>query len=128
MTRESEASVKPTRILLLYIYLRGEKAMNRIPSTAVAVALAATLLAAAAPAAQARNLAKPQAAAAVVVGGWFDAALNWLGGFFVGAPQGQAARSTEKVTGYPVPVPIPVARPMTGSCIDPNGCTFGGGI
>jgi hypothetical protein len=114
--------------LLLYIYLRGEKVMNRISSTAVAAALAATLLVAAAPAAQARNLAKPRPSASVVTGGWVDAALTWLGGFFVGAPQGQAARSTEKVT-YPVPLPLPGGgyRPMNGSCIDPNGCTFGGG-
>lgn len=103
--------------------------MNRISSTAVTVALAATLLVAAAPAAQARSHAKPQSAAAVVTGGWVDAALNWLGGFFVGAPQGQTARSTEKVTTYPTPVPLPGGgyRPMNGSCIDPNGCAFGSG-
>lgn len=100
--------------------------MNRISSTAVTVALAATLLVAAAPAAQARSHAKPQSAAAVVTGGWVDAALNWLGGFFVGAPQGQAARSVEKATTYPIP--IPPYKPMTGACIDPNGCVFGGGI
>jgi len=99
--------------------------MNRISSTAVTVALAATLLVAAAPAAQARSHAKPQPAAVVVTGGWVDAALNWLGGFFVGAPHGQAARSTEKVTIFPIP--LPPLRPMTGSCIDPNGCVFGSG-
>ena len=66
--------------------------MNRISSTAVTVALAATLLAATAPAAQARNLAKPQPSASVVAGGLFDAALSWLGSFFVTAPHGQAAR------------------------------------
>jgi hypothetical protein len=103
--------------------------MNRISSTAVTVALAATLLVAAAPAAQARNIAKPRPAATVVVtGGWFDAALNWLG-FFVGAPQGQAARSVEKATTYPTPIPFPGGgyKPMNGSCIDPNGCVFGSG-
>jgi hypothetical protein len=102
--------------------------MNRISSTTVTVALAATLLVAAAPAAQARGNARPQPVAAVIAGGWFDAALSWLGGFFVGAPHGQAARSTEKVTTYPTPIPIPPMKPMTGSCIDPNGCVFGGGI
>jgi hypothetical protein len=99
--------------------------MNRISSTAVTVALAATLLVATAPAAQARNLAKPRPAASVVTGGWVDAALNWLGGFFVGAPHGQTARSTEKAL---YPIEIPPLRPMTGSCIDPNGCVFGGGV
>jgi hypothetical protein len=99
--------------------------MNRISSTAVAAALAATLLVAAAPAAQARNFAKPRPAAAVATGGWVDAALNWLGGFFVGAPHGQAARSTEKATIYPIP--FPPYKPMTGACIDPNGCVFGSG-
>jgi hypothetical protein len=111
--------------LLLYIYLRGEKVMNRISSTAVTVALAATLLVATAPAAQARNLAKPRPSASVATGGWFDAALNWLGGFIVGAPQGQAARGVEKATIFPIPIPL---KPLTGSCIDPNGCTFGGGV
>ena len=53
--------------------------MNRISSTAVTVALAATLLVAAAPAAQARNLAKPRPSASVVPGGLFDAALNVAG-------------------------------------------------
>jgi hypothetical protein len=81
--------------------------MNRISSTAVAAALAATLLVAAAPAAQARNLAKPRPAAAVATGGWVDAALNWLGGFY--------------------PIPFPPYKPMTGACIDPNGCVFGSG-
>ena len=99
--------------------------MNRISSTAVTVALAATLLVAAAPAAQARNLAKPQSSASVVAGGVFDAALKWLGGFFVGTPQGRTVRSTEKVT---TPIPLPPMRPMTGSCIDPNGCVLGSGI
>ncbi len=97
--------------------------MNRISSTAVTVALAATLLVATAPAAQARNLAKPRPSASVVTGGWFDAALSWLGGFIVSTPHGQAARSVEKLGIYPVPPP----QPMTGSCIDPNGCFFGGG-
>ncbi len=96
--------------------------MNRISSTAVTVALAATLLVAAAPAAQARNLAKPQTTASVVAGGLFDAALKWLGGFFAGTPQGQTVRSTEKVG---TPIPLPPMRPMTGSCIDPNGCSLG---
>lgn len=100
--------------------------MNRISSTAVTVALAATLLVAAAPAAQARSHARPQPVAAVVAGGWFDAALSWLGGFFVGAPHGQAVRSTEKGTVYPIPVPP--RQPMTGSCIDPNGCVLGSGV
>jgi len=98
--------------------------MNRISSTVVTVALAATLLAAAAPAAQARNLEKAQPSASVVAGGLFDAALKWLGGFFVGTPQRQTARSTEKVTIYP----IPPFKPMTGACIDPNGCLLGGGV
>lgn len=99
--------------------------MNRISSTAVTVALAATLLVAAAPAAQARSHAKPQPAATVVTGGWVDAALAWLGGVFVSAPHGQEARSAEKTTIYPTPI---VYKPMTGSCIDPNGCVFGGGV
>ena len=102
--------------------------MNRISSTVVTAALAATLLVATAPAAQARNLAKPQPTASVVTSGLFDAAMSWLGSFFVGAPQRQTARSTEKVTVYPIPISIPPLRPMTGSCIDPNGCVFGGGV
>ena len=81
--------------------------MNRISSTAVTVALAATLLVATAPAAQARNLAKPRPSASVVTGGWFDVALNWLGGFIVSAPQGQADRGVEKGTFFPIPIPIP---------------------
>jgi hypothetical protein len=99
--------------------------MNRISSTAVTVALAATLLVAAAPAAQARGNARPQPVAAVVAGGWFDAALSWLDGFFAGAPHRQRVRSTEKGTIYPIP--IPPRQPMTGACIDPNGCALGNG-
>jgi hypothetical protein len=124
LRREARHNVKQARNLLLYIYLRGEKVMNRISSTAVTVALAATLLVAAAPAAQARSHAKPQPSASVVAGGLFDAALKWLGGFFVGTPNGQRARSTEKAI-Y-TPIEIPPMRPMTGSCIDPNGCALGG--
>jgi hypothetical protein len=103
--------------------------MNRISSTAVTFALAATLLVATAPAAQARNLAEPRPSATIFTGGLFDAALNWLGGFFAGAPHGQAARSMEKNTIYPPPIPFPNGgfKPLNGSCIDPNGCTFGGG-
>jgi hypothetical protein len=101
--------------------------MNRISSTAVTVALAATLLVATAPVAQARNLAKPQPAASVAAGGLLDAALSWLGSFFVTTPQRQTARSTEKATTL-YPIALPPLRPLNGSCIDPNGCTLGGGI
>jgi len=99
--------------------------MNRISSTAVTAALAATLLVATAPAAQARNLAKPQPTASVVAGGLFDAAMSWLGSFFVGAPQRQTARSTEKLTYIPIPFPGGILRPMTCSTIDPNGACGG---
>jgi hypothetical protein len=78
--------------------------MNRISSTAVTVALAATLLVATAPAAQAREISKPRPAASAVTGGWFDAALAWLGGVLVSAPHGREARSTEKTTIYPTPI------------------------
>lgn len=100
--------------------------MNRTPRTLIAVLLAFALLVAVAPVAQARTLAKPQPTPRLNADGWLDAALMWVGSFFIDAPrqprQGQnkatITLSTDGGTGG--------ASPMTGSCIDPNGCTFGG--
>jgi hypothetical protein len=107
--------------------------MNRIPRTAVAFVLSAALLAATAPAAHARTLAKPQPSAPIAAGGWFDAALAWVGGLGLGIPHTQGTRSMEKATSVPISSPtgpIVGAKPMTCSTIDPNGTAVchGGGI
>ena len=99
--------------------------MNRLPRTTVTLALAATLLSAAVPAAQARTFSHSQSPSAS--GSWVDLALGWLGNFSLGAPP--AARShqtpTAKSTTLPLPTePLVGAHPMGCSTIDPNGNSF----
>ncbi|HEX9943852.1 MAG TPA: hypothetical protein VGG03_17710 [Thermoanaerobaculia bacterium] len=101
------------------------KSLNR----AVAVALVtAVLTATAAPAVQARPLTKSQTSFRLTSGDWLDAALVWLGQLFATAPQAPESLDMQKKA----PSTDPTGgsggiTPMTGSCIDPNGCHTGGG-
>jgi hypothetical protein len=123
MTRWLAGCQKPIRNVLICIYLRGDNVMNRIPRTVGTFALAATLLTAAVPAAQARTLANPQAPS--VSGSLFDVASAWLRDLGFSALFGVAHQApTMKSTTIPLsPPPVPIMRPMGCSTIDPNGST-----
>jgi len=97
--------------------------MNRT-RTFAAVALVAVSLVAAAPALQARPLSKPQVSVPATGGEWLSAAWNWLAQTFRIQP---ATPAWQKAKTDPTDTSLGGAKPMTGSCIDPNGCTFGGG-
>lgn len=104
--------------------------MNRSRALVAAI-LSVVLLAVAAPALEARPLAKPQVSVQALGGEWLNAAWTWLAQALRLEPATPAARQqkakpdpgTTTETGGG----LGGARPMTGSCIDPNGCTFGGG-
>lgn len=99
-----------------------------------AVVLSVVLLAATAPALEARPLAKPQVSVSAFGGEWLSAAWSWLAQALQIEPATPAARQ-EKVqssgsgggTTTTTGGGLGGARPNAGSCIDPNGCTFGGG-
>lgn len=103
--------------------------MNRMLSrTFFAIALIAALLAAA-PAVQARPLAKPARSVPSVQtagGDLLSAAWSWLSHLFtfepVAAKSGSGSTTTTTSGGG-----LGGAKPLSGSCIDPNGCTIGGG-
>ena len=95
------------------------------PRTFFAIALIAVLLAAAAPAVQARPLAKPARSVQTAGGDLLSAAWSWLGRLFTIEPaiaqKSKSDPTTTTGTGG-------LGARDTGSCIDPNGgCTFGGG-
>lgn len=104
--------------------------MNRSRAIVAAV-LSVVLLAAAAPALEARPLAKPQVSVQAIGGEWLSAAWSWLAQALRIDPATPGVRQqkakpdpgTTTETGGA----LGGARPMAGSCIDPNGCTFGGG-
>jgi len=105
--------------------------MTRIPRTMIAVALTFALLAAAAPAAHARTVAKPLSSNPII-GSWLDATLAWVGNLVTGTPtpHGKAPQGS-KVTytsGSGSSTGPGYARPMTCSTIDPNGSTNCGGF
>lgn len=97
--------------------------MNRSRTTFAIVALAAIVFLSLSPAAQALPMrGKPSVSESG--GSWLDAAMVWLGSLLTGRED--ATRTMEKAkpskdgdTGFTV-------TPYTGSCIDPNGCTWGG--
>ena len=101
--------------------------MVRIPRICLVLGLSFVLLAATVPAAHARTLSKPQSSNSII-GSWIDATLAWVTHLVTGAPQGQqqhgsitgpkltSSSGTGTGTGY--------AQPMTGSTIDPGGCTI----
>ena len=95
--------------------------MSRMPRICLVVVLLFVLVAAV-PAAHARTLAKPQSSNSII-GNWFDATLSWVVNFVTGAPHGQQAHGAKTITGSlgSGSGGVGVARPMTGSCIDPNG-------
>jgi hypothetical protein len=103
--------------------------MSRTSRTLAAVVLSFALLAAAAPAAHARTLAKPHQPT-LTAGSWLDATLAWVGNFF------DVASHTQKFPGSQVKSTIQTgptgggATPMTGSCVNPWGiprpCPDGG--
>lgn len=108
--------------------------MNRSRALVAAV-LSVVLLAVAAPALEARPLAKPRVSVQALEGDWLNAAWNWLAQALRIEPATPVARQeklqssgsggTTTTTGSGGV--LGGARPMAGSCIDPNGCTFGGG-
>jgi hypothetical protein len=103
--------------------------MNRmLPRSFFAIALIAVLLAAA-PAVQARPLAKPARSVPSVqtaAGDLLSAAWSWLSRLFtvepVAAKSGSGSTTTTTGGGG-----LGGLKPMSGSCIDPNGCTLGAG-
>lgn len=98
-----------------------------------AVVLSIVLLAAAAPALEARPLAKPQVSVSALGGEWLNAAWSWLAQALRIDPATPAVHR-EKVqstgsggTNTTSGGGLGGARgPMAGSCIDPWGCSFGG--
>jgi hypothetical protein len=105
--------------------------MNRSRALCAA-ALSTVLFVTAAPALEARPLAKPQVAVSAIGGEWLSSAWGWLVQVFQVEPRSTASKVTPKAgSGTNPPPPPPIYQmgggPMTGSCIDPNGCTFGGG-
>lgn len=99
--------------------------MNRTRTTFAIVAVAAIVFLSLAPAAQALPMrGKPSVSESG--GSWLDAVLVWLGGLLPG--QGDTVRTMDKDepnSGGRIWLPIDIT-PYTGSCIDPNGCTWGG--
>jgi len=101
--------------------------MNRmLPRTFFAIALIAVLLVAAAPAVQARSLAKPTPSVQTAGGNLLSAAWSWLGRLFTIQPV--TAKSDSGDTTTTTGGGLGGAKPMSGSCIDPNGCVRGGGL
>lgn len=104
--------------------------MNRSRALS-AVVLSVVLLATAAPALEARPLAKPQISVSAFGGEWLSAAWDWLAQAFQIEPKPTASKGVPKAGGNGNNPPPPMYQmnggPMNGSCIDPNGCTFGGG-
>lgn len=102
--------------------------MNRSRALVAAV-LSVVLLAVAAPALEARPLAKPQVSIQALGGEWLNAAWSWLAQALRIEPATPAARQQKAKTDPTTETGggLGGARPMAGSCIDPNGCTFGGG-
>ena len=98
-----------------------------------AVVLSIVLLAAAAPALEARPLAKPQVSVPDLGSEWLSAAWSWLAQALRIDPATPAAHQEKVQSGGSGGTTtnsgggLGGARPMNGSCIDPNGCTFGGG-
>ena len=103
--------------------------MSRIPRTMIAVVLSFALLAAAAPAAHARTLAKPLSSNPVI-GSWLDATLAWVGNLVTDTPHGKAPQGSKLTytSGSGTSTGPGYARPMTCSTIDPNGSTTCGGF
>lgn len=106
--------------------------MNRSRALFVVV-LSVVLLATVAPALEARPLAKPQVSVSALGGEWLSAAWSWLAQALRIDPATPVAHQ-EKVqsTGSGGTTTtsgggLGGARPMSGSCIDPWGCSFGGG-
>jgi len=100
--------------------------MNRT-RTFAAVALVAVALFAAAPALQARPLSKPQVSVPATGGEWLSVAWNWLAQTFRLQPATPAWHQKAKPDPTSTDPNLGGAKPMTGSCIDPNGCYLGGG-
>lgn len=99
--------------------------MNRTRTTFAIVAVAAIVFLSLAPAAQALPMrGKPSVSESG--GSWIDAAMAWVGRLLTGRED--ATRTMEKTkpaSGGGISLPITVT-PYTGSCIDPDGCAWGG--
>ncbi len=105
--------------------------MNRSRALVAAV-LSVVLLAVAAPALEARPLAKPQVSVQALGGEWLNAAWSWLAQALRIEPATPAARQEKASSGSGGSTTnsgggLGGAKPTAGSCIDPNGCSFGGG-
>ena len=101
--------------------------MCRIPRICLVFVLSFVLLAATVPAAHARTLAKPQSSNSMI-GSWINATLAWVTNLVTGAPNGQAPHGTKTIytgSGTGSGSGTGGVKPMTGSGIDPSGCTVG---
>jgi hypothetical protein len=103
--------------------------MNR-SRTFAAVVLSAVLLVTAAPALQARPLSQSRVSVSAAGGEWLSAAWSWLAQALRIQPAAPTARH-EKAKPDPGTSTddggLGGVHPMSGSCIDPNGCYTGGG-
>jgi hypothetical protein len=101
--------------------------MCRIPRICLVFVLSFVLLAATVPAAHARTLAKPQSSNSMI-GSWINVTLAWMTNLVTGAPNGQAPHGTKTIytgSGTGSGSGTGTAKPMTGTGIDPGGCTTG---
>jgi len=94
--------------------------MNRMTRKFAAILLSVTLLAIAAPAAQALPLGKVPPGS-TVDGSWFGAALTWLSQL-LGLQTSGVQSMQEKATSTGSGSSMTTGGGLTGSCIDPNGC------
>ncbi len=93
--------------------------MSRLTRNFAAILLTVTLLAIAAPAAQALPLGKVPPGSAMD-GSWFGAALSWLSQL-LGVPTPGVQSAKEKAS-TDIGSSTTTSGGLTGSCIDPNGC------
>lgn len=101
--------------------------MNRIPRIFAVVVCSFVLVATTLPAAHAGTLAKFQLSHPALSSSWLNATLSWISSFVQGTHPMKPSPSAEKWTPpFPNP-PGGILAPMTGACIDPNGCLIGGG-
>lgn len=103
--------------------------MNR-SRTFAAVVLSVALLVAAAPALQARPLSQSRVSVSAAGGEWLSAAWNWLAQTLGIQPAAPRARHEKAKTDSGTTTSdggLGGAHTMSGSCIDPWGCTTTGG-
>jgi hypothetical protein len=101
--------------------------MNR-SRTFAAVVLSAVLLVTAAPALQARPMSQSRVSVPATGGEWLSAAWSWLAQTLgIHQPVAPTARHEKASSTTTSDGGLGGAQTMSGSCIDPNGCTTTGG-